>query len=368
MLVVPGGGFQTRVIDSEGTVIAQWLRKRGIAAFILRYRIRPIADRNTSVADGQRALRYIRAHASEYGINPNRIGGVGFSAGAELLHLAAMLPAPASPDASDPVEKMSGDLNFVVLAYGSTNTPAPTTAPSANAQSANAPNPARSMPPTFLFCTAEDMSHLTGMTTLYSALARARVPVEAHFFESGEHGVGFASGDPVLGQWPELMLTWIRSRGLLTDKPRVAAKGIATIDGEPLPRGVVVFKPIDQPAASPVSAYVMNTGPVRGEFNIPAQKGIIPGRYAVEIHQYAVRWMSNSREPFILEYNAKRRNRTLTEQDEKDYLAFARARNLEPSIEDDRVFTSKRPGESNPIVVEIKPEGNDGITIEVFSK
>jgi acetyl esterase/lipase len=354
MLVVPGGGFQTRVPDHEGTLIAQWLKARGIAAFVLRYRIQPIGNRSDSLADAHRAIRYIRSHADEYKISPNRIGTIGFSAGAELLNIAALTPAPAVADSADAVERVSGEMNFMVLAYGSTNNPAP------DADS--------KVPPTFMFCTAEDSGHLNGMLTLYANLRKARVPVEAHFFVDGEHGVGFANGDPVLGEWPELMFNWIRGRGLLSDQPRVAVKGMAKLDGEPLPRGVVVFTPIDQPAAPTVAAYVFNTGPVRGEFNIPQNKGLIPGRYRVEMHQYAMRWMSNSREPFIVAYNEKRRNGTLTDQDQQDYLKFARARDLEPTIDNERVFKTKRPDDKEPIVVEIKPDQTGSIDIDVFSK
>lgn len=355
MLVVPGGGFQTRLPDHEGTLVAQWLRARGITSFMLRYRIQPIGTRNDSVADGQRAIRYIRAHASEYKISPTRIGAIGFSAGAELLNIAALTPAPAAADSADPVDRMSGQPNFLVLAYGSTNAPAP-----------DASN-ATQFPPTFMFCTAEDTGHINGMLTLYQNLRRARVPVEAHFFLDGEHGVGFAHGDPVLGTWPDLMLNWTRGQGFLTERPRVAVKGMAKLDGEPLPRGVVIFTPIDNVGAPSIAAYVFNTGPVRGEFNIPQSKGLVPGKYRVEMHQYAVHWMSNSREPFIVSINQKIRA-GLTDQDKADYLKFARARDLEPSIENERVFTSQHPGQPDPIIVEIKPGGASDLTIEVFSK
>jgi acetyl esterase/lipase len=351
MLVVPGGGFQTRVVDHEGTLIAQWLRGRGISAFVLRYRIRPIGTTADSVADAQRALRFLRAHAEEYKISPNRIGTIGFSAGSELLHIAAGTPAAASADAPDPVDRFSGEMNFMVLAYGSTNSVA------ADAYA--------KFPPTFLFCTAEDTGHLNGMLTLYSNLRRARIPVEAHWFADGEHGVGFAQGDPVLGAWPDLMLAWIRSNGLLTQKPRVALKGMAMLDGQPLPRGIVTFTPVDSPGAPAIPAYVFNTGPVRGQFNVPASHGPVPGKYRVEMHEYGLRWMSNSREPFIVAFNAKGRN--VTEQDRQDYLKFARERNLEPSIDDERVFTTRHPGDKEPIIVEIKPDSTD-IDIEIFSK
>jgi acetyl esterase/lipase len=353
MLVVPGGGFQTRVPDHEGTLVAAWLRDHGIAAFVLRYRIQPIGTRQDSLADADRALRYIRAHAADYKIAPTRLGAIGFSAGAELLNLAIVTPAPGKPDAADPVDRLDCQPNYLVLAYGSTNSPAP--------------DENSKVPPTFLFCTAEDTGHINGMLTLYSNLRRAHVKVEAHFFVNGEHGVGLAQGDPVLGEWPNLMFNWIRAGGFLTDQPRVALKGIVKLDDEPLPRGVVVFTPIDQVGAPPVAAYVFNTGPVRGQYNIPQSQGLVPGRYKVEIHQYAMRWVSNSQEPFILSINQKMRA-GLSDQDKADYLKFARARDLEPTIDSERVFRSKHPGDAEPILVTVKPAGNTQTDIEIFSK
>lgn len=353
MLVVPGGGFQTRVSDHEGTLVAHWLAERGIAAFVLRYRIRPIGNLPESLADAQRAMRFIRSHAQEYRISPSRIGAIGFSAGAELLNVAALTPAPAAENSGDPVERVAGQIDFLVLAYGSTNS--------------LTPDASMNIPPTFMFCTAEDTGHINGMLTLYNNLRRARVPVEAHFFADGEHGVGFAHGDPVLGEWPDLMLNWIASRGFLSQQPRIAIKGMARLDGESLPRGVVVLTPIDLVGAPSIAAYVFNTGPVRGEFMVPQAKGVVPGRYKVEVHQYAMRWMSNSREPFIVGINQKMRS-GLTDQDMADYLRFARARDLEPSIDRERAFITKHPGDKNPMIVEIKPETADQIEIEVFSK
>src|SRR5215217_9318128 len=85
VLVVPGGGFTIRAVDHEGVLVAQWLKDRGITAFLLRYRLRPLYNRNDWVKDGQRAMQYIRAHATEYGSSPERVGAIGFSAGATLI-------------------------------------------------------------------------------------------------------------------------------------------------------------------------------------------------------------------------------------------------------------------------------------------
>src|SRR3982751_6939021 len=85
VLVVPGGGNTIRAVDHEGVLVAQWLKEHGITAFLLRYRLRPIYTRNEWVRDGQRAMQYLRSHATEYGLSTDRVGAVGFSAGATLI-------------------------------------------------------------------------------------------------------------------------------------------------------------------------------------------------------------------------------------------------------------------------------------------
>ncbi|HEX6226918.1 MAG TPA: alpha/beta hydrolase, partial [Chryseolinea sp.] len=92
MLVVPGGGFTIRAVDHEGVLIAQWLKSKGITAFVLRYRLQPLYNRQDWVRDGQRAMQYIRAHAADYHISGDRVGAVGFSAGAHLITDMALRP------------------------------------------------------------------------------------------------------------------------------------------------------------------------------------------------------------------------------------------------------------------------------------
>src|SRR6188508_639708 len=101
ILVVPGGGFTIRAVDHEGVLVAQWLKDHGITAFLLRYRLRPLYNRNDWVTDGQRAMQYIRAHAAEYNISTDRIGAVGFSAGAELIADMTVNAIAANSNATD---------------------------------------------------------------------------------------------------------------------------------------------------------------------------------------------------------------------------------------------------------------------------
>jgi hypothetical protein len=199
-------------------------------------------------------------------------------------------------------------------------------------------------------------------------LSRAGIPVEAHFFARGVHGVGFAQGDPVRGAWPELLWSWLRAGGLLTSSPRVAIRGVVTLDGEPLARGVVIFTPLDATAAPPVVAFVFNTGPVRGEFVVPASQGPTPGRYRVEVRQDAARWVSNARDPVIGRLSAKLREGTLSDQERQEWIGYARKRDLSPSLEDQRVFRAPHPGEPSEIIAEFKGGGENRVDVAISTK
>jgi BD-FAE protein len=355
-LICPGGAFTNRAVNHEGVLIAQWLKARGVAGFVLRYRIRPLYTPDDSTQDALRGLRYLRANAAEFRLDPNRIGIIGFSAGAELATFAVFKPSPARPEAEDPIDRVSSRADFMILAYGSSPIPA-----SLNTNEAP-------IPPTFMFCTAEDMGHLRGMTELYAGLVRARVPAEAHFFVNGEHGVGFPEGDLVLGEWPRLMFNWMWAGGFLTPEQRVAVEGIVKVDGEPLPHGYVIFTPLDKNGAPPVTAYVFNTGEVLGRFAIRQNQGLVPGRYRVEVRQNATRWLSNARNEVIIKMNQKLRAGEVTEADRREWNDYARKRDLSPNIESQRVYRRRRPTDKTDMVVEIKAGAENRLQIEVSSR
>lgn len=355
VLVCPGGGFTTRCMDFEGVQICQWLKAHGVAGIALRYRIGPLYTRRDSIADAHRAMQYIRAHAKELAIAPDRIGIIGFSAGASLAGGTTFETPAAKPDSNDPLDRLPTRPNFLILAYGSAPLPA---------QNADAP-PGDALPPTFMFCTAEDAGALGGMTTLLTGLRSRGSAVEVHIFRSGEHGVGFAQGDPNLGTWPDLVYSWMRAGGFLTGKERVPLKGIVKLDGEPLPRGAVIFTPVDAPGAPAVIGYVFNTGAVRGQFDLAAPKGPVPGRYRVEVRQVAARWLSNAQNPMARRFG-EYRNRT--DDQKKEIAEYARKRDLSASLENERVYRKARPTDKEELIVEIKPGGSTDLGIEVFSK
>ncbi len=118
VLVCPGGANQTRCVDFEGVLIAQWFRQRGIAAFVLRYRVGPLYTGAEARLDTQRGVQFLRAHAAKFKVAPDRIGTIGFSAGASNICGAAFSAIPGKPDASDPVERVSSSPNFLIPVYG----------------------------------------------------------------------------------------------------------------------------------------------------------------------------------------------------------------------------------------------------------
>lgn len=360
ILICPGGGFMTRCADYEGVVVAQWLKARGLAGFILRYRIRPIYGMKESLADAQRGLQFLRAHAAEYRLASNRLGIIGFSAGATLAGSAAGQTLAGESGSSDPVARVGSRPDFVIMAYGAIPTPGTTSGGAERGVAGVA-----GFPPTFLYGAGEDAS-VGGMTRLFTALRKERIPVEAHFFAYGPHGVGMAEGDPVLGEWPELAFNWMRVSGFLTGRSRVGARGVVKLEGEPLARGCVIFTPLDAVGASPAAAYVLNTGPVRGEFVVEAAQGLVPGRYRVEVRQDAVHWLSNSQNPIMLKMNRKQREGTLTEEDRREWNDYARKRNLAPEIDDVRVFRHTRGtgAGSGDVIVEIKAGGENRVDLD----
>ncbi|MBQ3387788.1 MAG: alpha/beta hydrolase [Thermoguttaceae bacterium] len=116
LVICPGGGYAMRCSEPEGFGIAKWLNENGIAGFILDYRL-PAGRKDVPLADAQRAIRWVRTHATEYGVDPNRIGIIGFSAGGHLASSAAVHFDRGNPNAPDPVERVSCRPDFAVLIY-----------------------------------------------------------------------------------------------------------------------------------------------------------------------------------------------------------------------------------------------------------
>ncbi len=227
VILFPGGGYQNLELDYEGTDEAHWLNHRGVAAFILHYRLAPRYHYPAPIQDGERAVSYVRAHATEYGINSDRIGIWGFSAGGHLASSVATHFDSGQPDAADPVDRVSDRPDFAILAYGVLSLDADITNPGSRRnllgpnpdpalveQFTNAKQVTHDTPPCFLFHTAADqVVPVLNSVNFYLALLREGVPAELHVFEEGPHGVGLAQKDPQLRKWPELLEGWMHLHG-----------------------------------------------------------------------------------------------------------------------------------------------------------
>ncbi len=229
VIVAPGGGYLHLSMQKEGADIALWLNARGVAAFVLKYRLGPKYHHPVELGDAQRAIRMVRAHAAEYGVAADHIGMFGFSAGGHLTATAGTRFDAGDAAATDVVERQGSRPDFLVLAYPVITLMEPMAhAGSRKYLLGDAPDAAlvqslsaetqvkKDTPPTFLFATTDDGTvPVMNSVMIYSALVKAGVPVEMHLFQHGGHGAGLAVANPQLRVWPDLLAKWMRERGLM---------------------------------------------------------------------------------------------------------------------------------------------------------
>ncbi len=235
VVVAPGGGYQNLAMDHEGAQVARWLNERGVAAFVLKYRLGPKYHHPVELWDAQRAIRLVRSCAAEYGIAVDHLGIWGFSAGGHLAATVGTHFDAGQLGATDVVERESSRPDFLVLAYPVVTMTEPEVhrgskfnllgehPEAALAESLSAERQVtKETPPTFLFATTDDnVVPVRNSVMFYDALVKAGVPVELHLFQHGAHGVGLAPKDPVLRVWPELLIAWMRARGYAADAPAI---------------------------------------------------------------------------------------------------------------------------------------------------
>jgi len=227
ILVIPGGGYEHVAIGHEGFQIAAWLNQLGMPAFVLDYRVKPY-HYPVEIDDGRRAMRLIRAHAAEYGIDPNRIGVWGSSAGGHLAsslgtHCEAGSEVLYAAKSTDPVDKVSCKPDFMVLAYPVIGMQEPVThtgsmenflgphpAPGLARKYSNQYAVTQDTPPTFIFATTDDPTvPVENSFDFYRALVRAHAHAELHLFEYSNHGCGLCGSIIPLRVWPSLLRTWL---------------------------------------------------------------------------------------------------------------------------------------------------------------
>ena len=232
VIIAPGGAHIHLANNLEGRQVANWFNVRGVTAFVLTYRLGPKYVFPVPLWDAQRAMRLVRSRAQEFGIVPDRIGIVGFSAGGHLAALAGTLFDEPNPKAADSIDKEGARPDFMILAYPWLNAMQPRienfiTYCSVLKIPADQCGPyaqpftpvlhvTSNTPPTFIYHTSNDGTvPVSTAVEFYTALHKAGVPAELHIFEKGNHGSGMGKGDPALDQWPSLLETWMRGQGLL---------------------------------------------------------------------------------------------------------------------------------------------------------
>lgn len=219
VLILPGGGFAKIVPDMEGSEAAQWLNGLGISAYVLHYRTTTGVDPAVEAAvkaepwkrplqDSQRALRHLRHHAAGYGIDPAKIGLLGFSAGGQVaaIHLTS---GAAAYEAIDAVDEVSHRPDFSLLIYP--------WRVSDDATGGLIPQivPSPAMPPGFLVHTDDDKSSSLGAALIYLGMKKHGISGELHVYQNGGHGYGTRDRpDSVIGTWTDRASDWLRLRGL----------------------------------------------------------------------------------------------------------------------------------------------------------
>jgi acetyl esterase/lipase len=213
VLVFPGGSYKVLAIDKEGTEICDWLYSIGVTAILLKYRVPdagPYPESRTAYEDGQRAVGLVRQHAAEWHIDPQRIGVLGFSAGAHLAAVLSNLCAQRIYPLVDAADKLPCRPDFAAIIYPGWL---------GSAQDRLAPNPAIPIdakgPPAFIVQAENDPVHVENSLAYFLALKAANIPAEMHIYAEGGHGYGMRPiGKPIVG-WPALAATWFETIGML---------------------------------------------------------------------------------------------------------------------------------------------------------
>lgn len=233
VVVCPGGSYVRLAANHEGAQVARWLTDRGVAAFVLRYRLGPRYHHPVPLQDVLRAIRTVRARAARLGVRPDRIGVWGFSAGGHLASSAATLFDEGDAKAADPLDRVSARPDFAVLAYPvirmagegtherSRNALLGENPPATLAEKVSTDRRVTARtPPTFLFHTSDDATvPVENSLAFYRALRQAGVPAELHVYEQGRHGLGLAASDPAVASWTERLAVWLQRRGVLPARP-----------------------------------------------------------------------------------------------------------------------------------------------------
>jgi acetyl esterase/lipase len=231
VVVLPGGGYSHLSMEKEGSEIANWLASVGVTAFVVRYRLGPTYHHPTELGDAQRAIRTVRARASDWGVDVSRVGIIGFSAGGHLASSTGTHFDAGTPSSNDVIERASSRPDFMLLMYPVITMRGDSLTHLGSRKSLLGESPdaavvrlmsnelqvTRETPPTFIVHSTDDKTvPVENALMMYQALRNAAVPVEMHIFDHGGHGFGLAPNDAALSAWPGIAEAWMRRHGWLT--------------------------------------------------------------------------------------------------------------------------------------------------------
>jgi endo-1,4-beta-xylanase len=213
VIVAAGGGNVMLWVGPEGAKIGKWLNGLGVTAFNERYRLKPYDSAVDALADTQRAVRTVRARAKEWGVNPKKIGIMGFSAGGEQAARAALNFDDGKPDAADPIDRESCRPDFVVLVY-------------AGWRELDLNHVPKNAPPAFSVCAGvDDAFHAKETVDFYNAYFNAKIPAELHIYAHGGHAGDISPrGGIPFGTWQYRFIDWAIDIGMLPKTDKSGAK------------------------------------------------------------------------------------------------------------------------------------------------
>lgn len=211
VIVCPGGGHRELVFTAEGVDAAAYLNSIGVAAFVLKYRLArepnsPYKLETDVKADAYRAMRLVRSRAGEWGVDPHRVGILGFSAGGEVVALVAYGDGMGDPNAKDPIDRQNGRPDFQMLVY-----PGPGFIPETVPSTA---------PPAFMLAANDDTCCSGPVVDLLTKYRKANVPIEVHIYAQGKHAfnMGKRSQLSSIKNFPQRMGDWLSDNGYLTKR------------------------------------------------------------------------------------------------------------------------------------------------------
>ena len=220
MVICPGGAYRSLCINKEGSEAAPWLLALGIVPVVLKYRVPD--NREGAFQDLQRAIRVVRHRAAEWGIDPRRIGVLGFSAGGHLCARAAAQPRQQSYLGIDQADSQSCRPACVVLVYPAYLNQGEAVAPELPLSA--------DLPPHLFIHTADDVGFVTGSDIYHAELYAAGVDATFERFTTGGHGYGLRSTQEA-GVWPERAAAWLRNRGMAGIESHHGAMGVGPRPG-----------------------------------------------------------------------------------------------------------------------------------------